>query len=1257
MSKNGSRPQRKNPRTEKVPKPGSKPPGDGEGRNKAKKSIASAVSRQDRGRPAPLDINPTGKSSDESSPPLAPAGSVPPPSSGGPPSSSGGGGPPSSTSSVVVSRAKSPKMKFFIGVNAQDVLCLEYGIGHSWNVKSSKTVKWNEHSISAMSRDAAILDILVREAKGKKTLRVLDWFGSPRNLKFMRAVRGCTIEWVCAPDTAIQGDAARTVKDVRRELDDGETFDVVIIQDVYQFGPKPTDRLGPDGIRKILGYAGAGHCYFIGRMFNGEAGADNYGNGKEEMVWFREGGLIVASPEPRGQLYAPHPDVNWMLNRHQDGVDSSELGKYGPYTVFRLAKSKVGAQVIVLQSPPPALVGRIAIPGPGWLSNVIRSLLDKILTRFGVSATSWLRSVFGLKKFMVHYGVYSVLAPKFSLKIPNGQILDAAKHSVQESLARDFEMKCLMIRFPSVFMEIVEGTTTAVLYGTRTANVMTGLALRVTHAEVENSLVKMRGSTVEPAKPGYAKQIAFGVLGVVVVSVLGKKAIQVFQQLGRELLKKVDGPLPLGLATIARESEPPARTIADLTPQEWREARQGFLNVYSLTSLAEELIGWKFPNLKVGYAVLEFFNNAHYEGGYHHRWLPLAMHLVNSVLVRKWGKRGLVLAICLHVANNAFATIRFFANQDYPNNPFRVTGTGTIMYGWRQIFGLVDVWGNFVSAYGKGELVEAGPGKSVPLPPGTTLPPYQSTLESVDWPIRGSLSIFVDGIVRQPNEALQLLSEDRANNVVYPILATNRLLWAPANTAKNLLVSLLTRTHRDPFEGRNDEKERHMRWTKVAIAMVDSGVFVGNEHRQYTIEESAAMMGSRGNRILAANQVDMLQGPIHLKKSASLKWNETISARKVFGNVTTMKPRPIVNLDPIYHARTSPFARSVTDHLHQVFDGKIFVIGKVSVRIHFASGYNQDKLSLMSADFFTGIACIAASGDDSVAYIPGVGFVEADQSMFDQSQDDGPLKHYGFRWMKQAGLPDEFISLVYECCTKRYTVRKHRLQVKGKAGTQMPTGITMTTAINSMDTIAMYVYLLIESQTRSLTVDQAGHELGFTVKSQTKSNFGELTFLKGWWRQDVCGTLTWLPLPSAVLKLGKILRDPVDITKTDKTIKGKRSTTRLSAVEAVRQVAFCLARSYGLVPLDYPVFGAFLAALLRLGSDPGRNLGHLEESWKPKVTTIIVLDREEAVAAMVERYSIEPSWIEEVESLFNGLSSLPAYVEHPLFDRLCDLDY
>jgi hypothetical protein len=40
-----------------------------------------------------------------------------------------------------------------------------------------------------------------------------------------------------------------------------------------------------------------------------------------------------------------------------------------------------------------------------------------------------------------------------------------------------------------------------------------------------------------------------------------------------------------------------------------------------------------------------------------------------------------------------------------------------------------------------------------------------------------------------------------------------------------------------------------------------------------------------------------------------------------------------------------------------------------------------------------------------------------------------------------------------------------------------------------------------------------------------------------------------------------------------------------------------------------------------------------------------------------ERYAITYSEIREVEALFGTITSLPAYVEHNVFDKLVEVDY
>ncbi|QJZ28421.1 hypothetical protein 1 [Kummerowia striata luteovirus] len=1115
-----------------------------------------------------------------------------------------------SGSTVIVSRPKSPLVNFYIGVNAKDTICLEYGKARNWPVKMSHKIKWNGHSISAMSRDVAILDILTRESRGKTVLHVLDWFGSPRNFKFTKSLKKCEIIWTCAPDTKIAGDAARAVDDVRVNLPPAENlvekFDVVIIQDVFQDGTRPTDRLSPSAIKKVCEYSRTGHCYVVARIFNGQAGADVYGNGKEEMVWFRQGEMVFASPEPEGQMYAAHPDINWLQYRNFDGVDSSELGHYGPYRVFRVKREYPNAQTLGIQTLPRGHVKKVFICTPGWLGWF-----------------EWIWNRYILKKgYNVHERTFAELAPRFCTKIPNGQILDSAKHSVQEKLSKDEEMRFLFNRFPESYMKIVNDTTLAVLYGIRTEQVRISLHMRESHVEVENDLTRLRGSSIKGGGRWLSVSMMIKTGFVVFGAVTLWKGGNTIVEEGVKKFRAWVSHMPRGLGTI----------VPNVT-QSW-VVRHPLAKFYGSIALVEEFVGYFLPKGKLLYAVLEFFYNARIEKTYVHRFRPLFMHVANYLVVTRFGVGGLLVAGGLHVANNLTAV------RDY----------------------LYSRWIEFESVHAKGELIEAG-SSQIPIPPGLTVRAYQSKLMHIDWPLRGSIRIFVDGIERQADEALSLLDEHSAENRIYPILVTHRLLWEPANTEKNLLVSILTRTHKGPFDERADEVERHRRWKTLGKFITEFGVFLGNVHVQYSIQESAKLMGKRGNRILKANEVDEIQGPMHLKKSISLKWNETITARKDFGNVVTMKPRPIVNLDPIYHARMAPLSRSLTDHLHEVFNGRILQMGEIKVKIFFAAGYTQSELTAIAQDFGCGTTTIAVSGDDSVVFWEEDGLYgpgEADQSQFDQSQDDGPVRIFAGYWMKQSGMPEWFIDMVYECCSRKYTVDKKRLRIKGKGDTQMPTGITVTTVLNSVSTIAMYLYFLYIykiKKNRNYTLEMSGHDLGFTVKYFPAGDIGDITFLKGWWRKTIDGFHAWMPLPSACLKLGKLLRDPRDITRSVKTVHGIRVKTEDDYVTAVRKCSHALASSYGLVPDSYPIFGSFLSVLRRLGIQGDKYYGILEESWKPKIVELFEVDREDSIQAIIKRYGVSRDDIDRVEALLESISFLPCFVEDPIFDNLCEKDY
>jgi len=368
-----------------------------------------------------------------------------------------------------------------------------------------------------------------------------------------------------------------------------------------------------------------------------------------------------------------------------------------------------------------------------------------------------------------------------------------------------------------------------------------------------------------------------------------------------------------------------------------------------------------------------------------------------------------------------------------------------------------------------------------------------------------------------------------------------------------------------------------------------------------------------------------------------------------------MKPRAIQNLEPHIHAVMASFARVYAKILHDSFDSsRIHNFCGHSVRIIFASGYTGEQLTEIAQSLLDGIFTIVVSGDDSVVSFghesrDGYPFGEADQSAFDHTQDDGPCKIFQSYVQKALGFPKEFTDMAYSCCSSGFTVRKGRLFMKGSGGTQMPTGITVTTSYNSVSTVCFWLWWLINP---TLSVIEAGQQLGFKVKYFPRLSITQATFLKGWWLLTVDGRYVWRPLPSALLKLGKMIKDPVEITSF--TRRGKKM--HRSAEEAVRMCAMALANSYPTVKDDYPILGTFLKKLRTLGSESPSALVDILESSKP-TPSAGVIDYVQACAEIEDRYGITKREIREVEDLLNAITTLPAYIEHSVFDKLVDVDY
>ena len=149
-----------------------------------------------------------------------------------------------------------------------------------------------------------------------------------------------------------------------------------------------------------------------------------------------------------------------------------------------------------------------------------------------------------------------------------------------------------------------------------------------------------------------------------------------------------------------------------------------------------------------------------------------------------------------------------------------------------------------------------------------------------------------------------------------------------------------------------------------------------------------------------------------------------------------------------------------------------------------------------------------------------------------------------------------------------------------------------------------------------------------------------MTFLKGWWVLRESGKFTWLPLPSMVLKLAKLIRHPRELFPKD-----DMST-------AYRKCAYALARSPGDVPPDYPILGPFIQCMLRLGAETDVELRH-KAMRIPVGRCNSAVNQDSVLEQIATRYDICLEEILEFHQLLEEICELPVLLpKSPLLKKL-----
>jgi DNA-directed RNA polymerase subunit RPC12/RpoP len=370
---------------------------------------------------------------------------------------------------------------------------------------------------------------------------------------------------------------------------------------------------------------------------------------------------------------------------------------------------------------------------------------------------------------------------------------------------------------------------------------------------------------------------------------------------------------------------------------------------------------------------------------------------------------------------------------------------------------------------------------------------------------------------------------------------------------------------------------------------------------------------------------------------------KVLRSRKIgYGIRIGVKPRTIqsvhssvlVSCQPYILAATRRFKAVIKEPFDMTLNGttKRFFLT-------YASGMVEDDMTrwLVKARKHAqeGTICFIVNGDDSLTVMTKDGreeYIEADYSHFDQSQKS-VQNRAELLILASLGVPQgicDILALVGRASAvgqKRNPKIPYRLHFK-PSGANRVTGAPNTSISNTTNNALGLIIASFYDFS-----DEGWKHVGFTAVTVRSSTVQETTFLRGTWWPHGDGTERWGILPSAVLKLGKVM--------------AKRSDPG-----SVFKYAYGMAAGMGDVPDHFPVLGAFRKKLFNLG----REGAPIRNKFKPMSQMNETLDREFVLEWMYDRYGITTEEVEEVEDMINKIPSLPYFIGHDIFTKLAE-DY
>jgi hypothetical protein len=411
--------------------------------------------------------------------------------------------------------------------------------------------------------------------------------------------------------------------------------------------------------------------------------------------------------------------------------------------------------------------------------------------------------------------------------------------------------------------------------------------------------------------------------------------------------------------------------------------------------------------------------------------------------------------------------------------------------------------------------------------------------------------------------------------------------------------------------------------------------------------EWAQNMGSAMKKHRALDSIQkLIEGDVQLKTEIFLKSDEVLFYREN-GN----KGRTVKSVAPIVQAMASKFVHSAIISLKDSLKNKMFRVGKWRIAIAIGSGMTSAQLdewynlSLFQISRSVYSCSFIVAGDDFFAIVNspiGISYIETDFSSWDRTLGVHALE-LNYLAEQRLGIPIPVLDQMYAANNARAKF-KHRASeytFVTNCPPQRATGSPNTTLGNCILNILAHCHAFNELQDLNSEIyENTLAKLGLIAKTRFLSEpIG--TFLKGWWVLCTNGDRSWLPLPTQVCKLGKILTNPSTIYP------------HLPGVLAWNQAARAMALGVGSVPHSYPILGALIKRYLSLAA--GDHV-ILMDPHKIKVTTTVEICVASALAQICERYSINESDILAMEHDIR-VTQFPGQLSFSGWERFALRDY